>query len=236
MLLRHYRYEMHAHTSEVSRCSHISAQELVRYYAVRGYDGLCITDHFFNGNTTVPAVYSWKKRVELFCKGFEHAVEEGAKQGVSVFWGWEFSHAGTDFLTYGLDKEWLLRHPDCHEMRFRDYSALVRGDGGFISQAHPFREDWYIDMIRLSPREVDAVETVNACRTAFENENAAWYAARYGLLQTAGSDIHRPLTKRAGLQTTFQVKTLPQLIEAIRTGNAEIFTECDSEDSGEPNE
>ena len=117
----------------------------------------CVLRIIFNGNTTVPAVYSWKKRVELFCKGFEHAAEEGTKQGVSVFWGWEFSHAGTDFLTYGLDKEWLLRHPDCHEMRFRDYSALVRGDGGFISQAHPFREDWYIDMIRLSPREVDAV-------------------------------------------------------------------------------
>ena len=66
-------------------------------------------------------------------------------------------------------------------------------------------------------------ETVNACRTAFENENAAWYAARYGLLPDCRGDIHRPLTKRAGLQTTFQVKTLPQLIEANPDGKCGNF-------------
>lgn len=225
--MKPYRYETHAHTSEVSRCSRIAAEELIRYYAARGYAGVCITDHFFNGNTTVPAIHSWKKRVDLFCEGYERAAEEGAKLGISVFFGWEFSHAGTDFLTYGLDKAWLLRHPDCHELRFKDYSEMVHRDGGFLSQAHPFREDWYIDMIRLSPREVDAVETVNACRTAFENENAEWYAARYGLLRTAGSDIHRPLSRRAGLCTPEPVESSGALMAAVREGKAAIFTEED---------
>ena len=48
------RYETHAHTSETSRCSHISGGELAEFYKSLGYTGLFITDHFFNGNTTVP--------------------------------------------------------------------------------------------------------------------------------------------------------------------------------------
>ena len=49
------RYETHSHTSETSRCSHISGAELAEFYKSLGYTGLFITDHFFNGNTTVPA-------------------------------------------------------------------------------------------------------------------------------------------------------------------------------------
>ena len=140
-ILQPYRYETHAQTSEGSRCSQMPAEALVRYYAARGYTGLCITDHFLNGNTTVPSCGSWESRIDQFCAGYERAAEAGAKLGLSVFFGWEFSHAGTDFLTYGLDKAWLLRHPDCHTLRVPEYSALVHESGGFLVQAHPFRED-----------------------------------------------------------------------------------------------
>lgn len=227
-ILQPYRYETHAHTSEGSRCSQMPAEALVRYYAARGYTGLCITDHFLNGNTTVPSCGSWESRIDQFCAGYERAAEAGAKLGLSVFFGWEFSHAGTDFLTYGLDKAWLLRHPDCHTLRVPEYSALVHESGGFLVQAHPFREDWYIETIRLSPRDVDAVEVVNACRTAFENENADWYASRYALLKTAGSDIHRPLTQRAGLCTEKKLRSSGMLMEALQAGTAAIFTETDA--------
>jgi hypothetical protein len=66
----YYKYETHAHTSEVSRCSRISAVDLVRFYKGIGFSGLCITDHFLNGNTTVPKDLSWSERIELFCRGY----------------------------------------------------------------------------------------------------------------------------------------------------------------------
>ena len=44
-----FRYETHTHTAEVSRCSRISAVELVRVYKDLGFSGVCITDHFLNG-------------------------------------------------------------------------------------------------------------------------------------------------------------------------------------------
>lgn len=220
-----FRYEMHAHTSAVSRCSDFDARALAHYYKERGYAGLCITDHFFNGNCAVPRYLPWDKRVDAFCAGYEAARDEGEKIGLPVFFGWEFSHHGTDFLTYGLDRQWLLRHPYCDELRFRVYSEIARADGGFLVQAHPFREDWYIDMIRLAPREVDAIEVRNAGRPDFENENAAWYAQRFGLLQSAGSDIHRPQKRHAGLVTQAPVSDLSGLIRAIRRGEATVFSE-----------
>ena len=72
--------------------------------AQQGYAGLVITDHFFNGNTTAAPALSW---------------QEG-------FFGWEFGYSGSDLLTYGLDTDWLLAHPDVHKLPLYDYLQLVR--------------------------------------------------------------------------------------------------------------
>ena len=112
---------------------------------------MCITDHFFNGNTSVPRDLPWEERVELFYSGYELAYEEGKKQGFDVFFGWEWTFRGTDILTYGLGKEWLLAHPEVWELSINDYCDLARESGAFLVHAHPFREAAYIDMIRLFP-------------------------------------------------------------------------------------
>ena len=52
---------------------------------------------------------------------------------------------------------------------------IVRENGGYIVHAHPFREKanaYRIDMIRLMPRDVDAVETYNAHSSDFQNSMA----------------------------------------------------------------
>mgnify|MGYP000842334657 CR=1 FL=1 len=48
-----YKYELHCHTAKVSACSRMGAEELVELYLENGYDGIFVTDHFLNGNTTV---------------------------------------------------------------------------------------------------------------------------------------------------------------------------------------
>lgn len=220
-----YKYETHAHTAEVSKCARIPAKELVRFYKSMGYSGICITDHFFNGNTTVPKALPWKQRVELYCTGYEKAYEEGKKVGLDVFFGWEYSYLGSDFLTYGLDREWLLKHPRLLELSVNEYCDLARGEGGFIVHAHPFREDYYIDMIRLLPRKVDAVEVNNACRKAFENKLADEYADHYQLLKTAGSDNHwGEMSGYSGIMLPRRLQDVHDMIHAIQDQETEIFT------------
>lgn len=223
--MQFFKYETHAHTSEVSLCGKISAVDLVRFYKELGYSGLCITDHFVTGNTTVSKKLPWEQRIELFCRGFEIAYEEGKRIGIDVFFGWEHSFRGTDFLTYGLDKEWVINHPELAEMDLNAYSDTVRAHGGFIAHAHPFREAGYIDMIRLLPRKVDAVEVDNSCRTDFENHMADQYADNYGLLKMAGSDNHHgPLKRLAGIQTTKPLTSVHDLVKSIINKTAITFS------------
>jgi predicted metal-dependent phosphoesterase TrpH len=219
-----FRYETHTHTAEVSRCSRISAVELVRVYKDLGFSGVCITDHFLNGNTTVPHNLPWDERIELFCRGYRLAYAEGKRIGIDVFFGWEYSYRGTDLLTYGLDPEWLHAHPEIMDLTMNQYCDLVREHGGFIAQAHPFREDFYIDLIRLLPRKVDAVEVINICRSDFENTLADQYADNYNLLKIAGSDNHVGYLDRfAGLELPRRAADIHDLIEAVKTGDAKIF-------------
>ena len=85
---------------------------MARAYQKAGYAGIVVTDHFFYGNTAVDRSLPWKDWVEQFCKGYEHAKEEGDKIGLQVFFGWESGYHGTEFLIYGLNKEWLFEHPE----------------------------------------------------------------------------------------------------------------------------
>lgn len=211
-----YKYEMHCHTSQTSGCSRIKAEDLIDCYKKLGYDGVVITDHFFNGNSTVPRNLPWKKRIELFMQGYRAAKMRGDGVGVDVLFGWEISYHGTDFLTYGLGEEWLLKNENCDLLSLGDYSDLVHRSGGYIVHAHPFREADYIDMIRLLPRKVDAVETINACRTDFENSMANQYADNYSLAKICGSDNHVGYLDRvAALVIDFRAKNSGEIMKAV---------------------
>ncbi len=219
-----FKYEIHTHASEVSKCGKITAPELVRFYKKIGFSGVCITDHFLNANTTVPKELPWAERVQLFCKGYELAYAEGQRIGMEVFFGWEYSYRGTHLLTYGLDKQWLLEHPDLLTLRMDEYCDLVRDDGGIIVHAHPFREAAFIDMIRLLPHRVDAVEVDNASRSDFENHLADQYADNYDLVKVVGTDNHvGPRKRLCGVQVKRRLRSVDDLIRAIVNGEAENF-------------
>jgi histidinol phosphatase-like PHP family hydrolase len=218
-----YLYETHLHTAEVSRCAKLSAAGQAAYYKSMGFSGIIITDHFLGGNTTVPNNLPWERRVNLFCRGYEAAKKEGDVLGLDVFLGWEFSYMGIDFLTYGLDKAWLLSHPDIDRLFINDYLDLVRSEGAYVVHAHPFREDFYIPMIQLMPRKVDAVEIYNANRTDFENKLAADYAAAYKLKICAGSDNHfGPQTRLYAIGTKKKLETIIDFINIIKTSDFEV--------------
>ena len=185
-----YKYETHVHTSETSACASANGAAQAMFYKSKGYTGIVVTDHFFNGNTSVPHELPWEEKVNRFCLGYEKAKEQGDKIGLDVFFGWEYSYHGADLLTYGLDKQWLLKHPIVMDMDVNSYCDFVREQGGIIVHAHPFREADYIAMIRLFPRKCDACEIINSCRSDFENNMAKYYAESYGLRPFAGSDNH----------------------------------------------
>lgn len=219
-----YRYETHLHTKEASACAIYSAAEQVRYYKDAGYDGIIVTDHFFNGNSSVPRNLPWEERIDLFCKGYEAAKAEGDKVGLSVFFGWEANFRATEFLIYGLDKEWLKNHPDILSWSIEEQYKHVHEDGGFVVHAHPFRVRPYIKEIRLFPDCVDAVEAINVGNRNEEfDKQAAAYAKRNRLPVIAGTDAHGLETMHSGLAFHHRIEDINGFIDGIKAGRYELI-------------
>jgi predicted metal-dependent phosphoesterase TrpH len=161
-------------------------------YIDRGYSGIIVTDHFFRGNCALSRKLPWKEWVNQFCRGFEEAKEEGERQGLDVFFGWEETFkGGDDYLVYGLDKDWLLEHPEVRNWTRGEQYRAVKEAGGCVVQAHPFRQRHYINRITLSTGCVDAVEAANGGNEDASNDALALrYAKKIGKPVTAGTDIH----------------------------------------------
>lgn len=185
-----YIYETHLHTITASACGKSRGAEYISFYKKLGYSGLIVTDHFFNGNCAVPKDLPWSERVSLFCKGYEEAKAEGDRQGLQVFFAWECRFDGDEYLVYGLDKEWLLAHPDILSWDHITHYEKVHADGGIVVQAHPFRERGYLSRINLHPFQCDAWEVSNAGNPAVQDKLAYRYATSHNIPMTAGSDIH----------------------------------------------
>lgn len=224
-----FRYETHLHTCCGSACASAGGAEMARAHKEAGYDGIFITDHFFNGNSAVPRDLPWAERIELFCRGYEEAKAEGEKIGLPVFFGLEYAARGAEFLIYNLDKAWLLAHPDIDRQDVREVLAMMRSDGGFVVQAHPFRERAYIHHIQLYPRDVDGVEGVNAAHTGAEgirmNQRAMAYAQLYDLPVTSGSDSHHlGQLFGGGVETETPIETPADYLRLMCSGKLRLLT------------
>lgn len=219
-----YKYETHLHTSEVSLCSSCPGIDWIPHYKALGYTGIFVTNHFLNGSTTIPKELPWEEQVEMFCKVYEDMAEEGSRVGLDVFFAWEYSYGWAHFLTYGLDKAWLLENPGVVEWDILTYFDRVHEAGGFIVHAHPFREG--VEHICLFPSKMDAVEVINGCRTVEANQHAADFAKSYNLLETAGTDIHHiEQVRLSGVITSTKLSCVKDYIEVLRSGDAILFDE-----------
>lgn len=219
-----YKYETHLHTIEASACSIRSAAEHVRNYKEAGYSGIIVTDHFFNGNTSIPSNLPWEERIDLFCKGYENAKIEGDRIGLSVFFGWETNFCATEFLVYGLDKTWLKNNPDILTWSVEEQYKRVHEVGGFVVHAHPFRKRPYIKEIRLFPDFVDAVEVLNlGNRNDNFDREALLYAKKHRLPITAGTDAHGMGHSLSGLSFEHKLENINDFITEVRSGKCEII-------------
>lgn len=218
-----YRYETHLHTTPVSACANGGVEESLRFYKSLGYDGVFITNHFVDGNINPECrSLSLKEQVEYYFTDYEKALELSEEIGIKVFLGVEFTYKGTDFLVYGLDKEWYLNHLEILEMKRFDQLQFLMDNGALVIQAHPFRKLYHI---RLFPLVIHGVEVINSSRSDFENKMAKIFAEEYGLLETAGTDNHSGPRRSslAGICTKEPIESVEDFIAKVKNKETEIF-------------
>ena len=120
-----YRYETHLHTTPVSKCARANVRDTLEFYKSAGYDGIFLTNHFIDGNINVDRSLPYEDRINFYFSDYEEAKRIESEVGIRVFLGVEVSYAGTDFLVYGLDKEWFLSHPDLEKLTKKQQDEVI---------------------------------------------------------------------------------------------------------------
>lgn len=136
-----YRYELHLHTMETSRCGYVRAADQVRAYHRLGYQGLCVTDHLHNTYLSLMDCRDdWNACMDRFLHGYRSARKQAALLGMDVILGIElrFPENDSDYLVYGIDEAWLYGHPFICRMNHRSFFDCFK-DEVLIIQAHPYR-------------------------------------------------------------------------------------------------
>jgi len=185
-----YLYETHLHTSEASACGRVSGQDYIDFMKNKGFQGMIVTDHFFNGNSCVPKELPWDKRVRQYMRGYEKALEASKGRDFDVLFGVEYCFEGDEYLIYGVDGGWLFQNDDILGCSRNEVYRRVHEAGGIMVQAHPYRDRSYLSEIILSAGITDAVEIYNAANPDNENALGYRYAKELGVPATAGSDLH----------------------------------------------
>ena len=226
-----FKYELHMHTSEGSRCAKSDYKSQLQKYANSGYTGVVLTDHFFNSNSSfLKDEPDWLTKVERFNEHYEAVKEYGKSLSLDVFFGFEFCSPGShEQLIYGTTVDFLRKTPDLDKKSTQYLCDAVREFQGVSSLAHPFRQADYIDLSKPSGLEYcDCVEVYN-----YFNRNPLWnlqaleLAQKSGKKFTAGSDAHSTeVAGHSGIATDFKITTPKQLADAILSDKTQLIIDC----------
>lgn len=217
--------QLHLHTSDTSRCGHDTGYDIAKACKEAGYHLIAITDHFFNANIGCDESLPWREKVEYLLRGYRSAKKAGDEIGLKVIFGWETFQEGRELLTYGLDENFLLSHPDLDKAPYYEYIKIIEGAGGKIIHAHPYRQASYIPDFRPDPASVEAYEVYNAGNREEEwNEKAHKEAIDNNLLMFSGSDAHSVsgVTKGAMLFEN-EVSDIYDIFREVKSGRSKIL-------------
>ncbi len=206
----------------MSPCARVDAKTLVEKYIEAGYDGIYITDHFFAKNDFNNYYeLSWRDFIDNHFSGYE-AVSEAANGRIDVFCGAELRILTNinDYLVYGVDKNFFYEH-DLIKMTLCEVYDAIKGAGGLLFQAHPFRNN----MVVTSPKYLDGIEVYNGnARQESRNTIAQVWADKFDLLKISGSDFHElEDLARGGILTPVKIKSERDFAEVIRSKNYSLI-------------
>jgi len=233
-----YKYETHLHTKDGSACAHNTPVEMAMACKEAGYAGMFITNHAWGGNTCVDRSLPWSEWVHQFSDGYYDAQAWGDNNNFKVFFGYEAGYNATEFLIYGVTPEWMIAHPELHDATVEEQYELIHNAGGMVIQAHPFRDEPYIPMIRVYCKHIDGAETINATHSNHLskshnvrewNDWSVFHARRHNLKMTAGSDAHTTRLFGGGVITKTPLLSDQDYINLIMSDDEDAYLLTDGD-------
>ncbi|HZK38583.1 MAG TPA: PHP-associated domain-containing protein [Clostridia bacterium] len=212
------KFELHAHTKENDICVNMTADEIVTAYKGAGYDGIVITNHFFDLSL------EWYKDelagcdhgglIDYYLKSYKKAKATGDAIGMTVLLGLELRFDGTinDYLVYGVEEDFLYRSPLLNTLNLDSFLKILPA-GAIVYQAHPFRNDMTI----TDPTKLYGIEVYNGGTSHSRNEFAQRWADQFKLKKISGSDFHGAQhLARGGVMFENDVHNTKQLVAELK--------------------
>jgi predicted metal-dependent phosphoesterase TrpH len=214
--MKSFKIDTHVHTREVSPCGKVCAKEVVDLYKKAGYDGVVITDHFYDRFFAGFSELPWKAQIDYYMTGYREALNRGREVGLQVILGIElrFSDSPNDYLVYGIDESFLKKTPELFEGNLKEFKQIAGEQNLLIYQAHPFRPGINV----ANPDYLDGVEVFNGNpRHDSRNELAYQFAQKNQLRMISGSDFHQAGDQgRGGINIRTKISTSHELVAALK--------------------
>ncbi|MDO4489179.1 MAG: amino acid racemase [Eubacteriales bacterium] len=230
-----YLYETHLHTIYGSQCGRETAETMAKCAKEAGYAGMFVTEHNWNSFVSkVDKEAPWPTIIDQMTEGYREARAWGEANDFDVFFGYEAFYDATEFLIYGITPEWLKEHPEIRDASIEEQYELIKGAGGMVIQAHPFRKEDYIPEIRLYPEYSDGAEALNATHSSHLSvvhqvhewdEMALEYAWTNNLKIAAGSDVHRKTMLMGGILVKERFKSGSDYVDTILNGKDHLLSD-----------
>ena len=218
---RVYKYEMHIHTCPCSGGG-ADIREHIDALIEKGYSGMVVTNHFYNGDNRVDKTLPWQKFVDAYRQDYLYGLEYAKTKDFDLLFGLE-EHVGNgqEILIYGITPDLITAHPKLKGATAKTYAQIVHAAGGLVYQAHPYRARAYVkapyplDCLDC----LDGIEVYNAANEPSWNEKAQRLATDLGLAVIGGSDGHSvDSAGRSGIATKERIKDNQKLVEILKSG------------------
>lgn len=215
-----FKTDLHIHTCDVSKCAHISTEEVVELYIKKGYSTIVITNHYSKHTFEHMPDASWQEKNDFYLSAYKKALSVSAGR-INVLLGMEYrnNYTSNDYLVYGMTEEFIRTnsYDDKHNflnMHLKEFVKLAHGNNMLVFQAHPFRNGMTI----INPSYLDGIEVLNG-HTGHDsrNEIAKQWAQNYNLLICGGSDCHDVGNEATvALMNDFSIENNSQLIKVLQ--------------------
>lgn len=223
MSVKKYKYELHCHTAETSKCASAKAEDVIKTYKEKGYDGVVITDHYSAHTFFGKHFFSPQKSIDTFLKGYNEA-KKYADENFTVLLGMELRYYATinDFLVFGITEDFLKNSGNLLAKSLKNFFKLADSYAYLVIEAHPCR----IFRHRADIRYIHGCEIYNGKGTK-DKENAKaekWAKESKFSICTSGSDFHSVThTDFGGIETDEQIKTNEDLLRILKSGNFRLI-------------
>ncbi len=214
------RIDPHVHSKGISKCSHVTCEEIIDEKIALGYEGVVLTNH-------CQAWYYEESKHKDWCEEVIAEYERGRKYadekdfrfilGLEVTIG---DPAYSDWLLYGVTEQFLRESPCLYKLSQKQLFELCKKYGIVLVQAHPLRQQL------LDPAYMHGIEINCTPGDLEKREMIESLAKEYGLLVACGTDYHFvEKTYRGGILIPDSVTNGEELAAYFRSAEeTKVFT------------